>query len=180
MSSNNLKQRNYNPFIWVLSTIAVVIILGINYIPRSTTGRIGNIDLTILPMINAYLNGIAFLLLIAALITIKRKNIVAHKRFIIGAFIATCLFLITYLTYHAMAGSTSYGGSGVLKYFYYFILITHIILATVLLPLSLITLGRGLNMTVEKHRKIARWTMPIWLYVSLTGVIVYLLISPYY
>lgn len=90
------------------------------------------------------------------------------------------LFLISYLTYHSMAESTSYGGTGFLKDVYYFILITHLILAMALLPLSLFTLTKGLNMQVKKHRKIARWTMPIWLYVSITGVLVYLLISPYY
>lgn len=178
--NNNRKQRNYNPFIWVLSIIAVVIILGVNYIPRSTTGTILGFDLTVLPLLNAILNGVAFFLLIGALVMIKKKNIKAHQQFIYAAFSATFLFLISYLTYHAMAGSTSFGGTGIIKYVYYFILITHIVLATALLPLSLITLGRGLNMEVSKHRKIARWTMPIWLYVSVTGVLVYLLISPYY
>src|SRR5699024_6543912 len=115
-----------------------------------------------------------------ALIAIKQKNIVVHKRFILTAFSATLLFLITYLTYHAMAGSTSYGGTGILKNVYYFILITHIIIAAAVLPSVLITLGRGLNMTIEKHKKIARWLMPIWLYVSFTGPVVYLLIRPYY
>jgi putative membrane protein len=84
------------------------------------------------------------------------------------------------VTYHYLTESTSYGGGGPLKYVYFFILITHILLAIVIVPLALITVTRGLNMQVEKHRKIARWTMPIWLYVSLTGVLVYLLISPYY
>src|SRR5699024_11469092 len=95
-------------------------------------------------------------------------------------FAATFLFLITYLTYPAMAGSPSYGGTGILKSVYYFILISHIVLAAVVLPLSLLTLGHGLNMAVEKPKKIARWTMPIWLYVSFTGTVVYLLIRPYY
>ena len=179
-SSKDIKQRNYSPLIWGLSVVAVIIILGTNYIPRSTTGTIGGVDITVLPLINAILNGIAFFLLIGALVAIKKKNIKLHRNFILAAFSATFLFLISYLTYHAMAGSTSYGGEGVLKYIYYFILITHIILSTSLLPLSLFTLAKGLNMQVEKHRKIARWTMPIWLYVSLTGVLVYLLISPYY
>src|SRR5699024_8149445 len=107
-------------------------------------------------------------------------NINAHRNFILAAFGATFLFLITYLTYHSLAGSTSYGGDGVLKYIYYIILISHIVLSTILLPLALFTLARGLNMQTEKHKKIARWTMPIWLYVSITGVLVYLLISPYY
>lgn len=179
-SRNNLKQRNYNPLIWTLSVVAVAIILGVNYIPRSTTGTIFGMDLTILPLINALLNGTAFVFLVCALVMIKRKNIKAHQRFIYAAFSATFLFLISYLTYHAMAGSTAFGGAGFLVIIYYVILISHIVLAAALLPLSLITLGRGLNMDVAKHRKIARWTMPIWLYVSVTGVVVYLMISPYY
>src|SRR5699024_7798520 len=180
VSSEDSRQRNYNPLIWVLSIIAVVIILGTNYLPRSTTGTIAGIDLTILPLLNAIFHGIAFVLLLGALIMIKKKNIQAHRHFIYAAFDITILFLLSYLTYHAMAGSTSFGVDGIVKFIYYFILITHIILATALLPLSLITLGKGLNMEVAKHRKIARWTMPIWLYVSLTGVLVYLMISPYY
>lgn len=179
-NSKNKKYRNYTPLIWGLSVLAVVIILGTNYLPRSTTGTIAGIDLTILPLINAILNGIAFILLLGALIMIKKKNIKAHRRFIFGAFSATFLFLISYLTYHAMAASTSFGGEGIIRYVYYFILISHILLAIALLPLSLTSLNYGLNMQVAKHRKVARWTMPIWLYVSITGVLVYLLISPYY
>ncbi|MDY0407701.1 DUF420 domain-containing protein [Virgibacillus soli] len=175
-----VKPRNYTPLIWGLSAVAVIIILGMNYIPRSTTGTIAGMNLTVLPLLNAIFNGIAFLLLIGALVMIKKKNIKAHRQFIFAAFGATVLFLLSYLLYHAMAGSTSFGGDGILKYTYYFILITHIILATALLPLALFTLTKGLNMQVAKHRKIARWTMPIWLYVSATGVLVYVLISPYY
>ncbi|MHA6252495.1 DUF420 domain-containing protein [Oceanobacillus sp. CAU 1775] len=180
VTNSNIKKRNYTPLIWVISIVAVIVILGVNYIPRSTTGTIFGMDLTVLPLLNAILNGIAFILLVCALIAIRKKNIDAHRKFIFAAFSATFLFLISYLTYHAMAGSTSFGGEGFVQYAYYFILITHIILATALLPLALITLGRGLNMDVKKHRKIARWTMPIWLYVSITGVAVYLMISPYY
>lgn len=179
-NTNNVKQRNYSPFIWGLSVVAVILILSINYIPRSTTNTIFGMDLAILPLINAILNGFAFLFLIGALITIKKGNVKAHRNFIFAAFGSTILFLVTYLTYHALAGSTSHGGEGFLKYTYYFILITHIFLSTILLPLSLFTLAKGLNMQTEKHKKIARWTMPIWLYVSMTGVLVYLLISPYY
>lgn len=176
----NHKKRNYTPVIWVISIIAVAIILGINYLPRATGEVDLGFDLTLLPLLNAILNGIAFIILVLSLIMIKRKNIKAHQRLIYVAFIFTFVFLVSYLTYHAFAGSTSYGGSGFLMYFYYFVLITHIVLATALLPLSLITLARGLNRDDEKHRKIARWTMPIWLYVTATGVIVFLMISPYY
>lgn len=177
---NNVKQRNYSPYIWGLSVVAVILILSINYIPRTTTDTILGIDLTLLPLINAILNGVAFIFLVAALVTIRKGKIKAHRNFIFAAFAATLLFLVTYVTYHTLAGSTSYGGDSMLKYVYYFVLITHIFLSTILLPLSLFTLARGLNMQVEKHKRIARWTMPIWLYVSVTGVLVYLLISPYY
>lgn len=174
------KQRNYNPVIWVLSIIIIVAILGSNYLPRSTDGTIGGMDLTVLPLLNAIFNGITFILLVCALIMIKKRHITAHRNFMLSAFGMTLLFFMSYLTYHAMAGSTSFGGDGFIKYAYFIILISHITLAAVLVPLSLITLGRGLNRNDRKHRKIARWTMPIWLYVSITGVIVYVLISPYY
>jgi len=177
---NNAKQRNYNPLIWLLSILIVGVILATYFLPKVPGGTIGGIELTVLPMLNAIFNSFTFLFLLTALIMIKKKNIKLHRRFIIAAFVTTFLFCISYLTYHSLAESTSYGGDGPMKYIYYFILITHIILAALIVPLALITLGRGLNMQVEKHRKIARWTMPLWLYVSLTGVLVYLMISPYY
>jgi putative membrane protein len=182
MSSHikNVKQRNYNPLIWILSILIIGVIFATNLLPKSTDGSIGGIELRVLPMFNAIINSFTFVFLTISLIMIKKKNIKMHRTFIIAAFVTTFLFCISYLTYHSLAESTSYGGEGILKSIYYFILITHIVLAAAIVPLALITLGRGLNMKVEKHRKIARWTMPLWLYVSLTGVIVYLLISPYY
>ncbi|GGN59160.1 DUF420 domain-containing protein [Oceanobacillus indicireducens] len=177
---NNAKQRNYNPLIWLLSILIVGVIVATYFLPEIPGGTIWGIELTVLPMLNAIFNSFTFVFLLIALAMIKKKNIKLHRRFIIAAFVTTFLFCISYLTYHSMAASTSYGGDGPLMYIYYFILITHIILAAVIVPLALITLGRGLNMQVEKHKKIARWTMPLWLYVSLTGVLVYLMISPYY
>src|SRR5699024_2910670 len=115
VNNENNQQRNYTPVIWGLSVLAVIIILGTNYLPKSTTGTIFGVDLTILPLINAIFNGTAFILLICALISIKKKNIKIHRRFILFAFGATFLFLISYLTYHSMAESTSYGGTGILK-----------------------------------------------------------------
>lgn len=177
---NHPKQRNYNSLIWILSIVIVGVIFSTYLLPKSTDGTVLGIELTVLPMLNAIFNTFTFLFLLAALIMIKQKNIKLHRRFIVAAFTTTFLFFISYLTYHSMAESTSYGGEGILMYIYYFILITHIVLAAVIVPLALITLGRGLNMKVERHRKIARWTMPIWLYVSFTGVLVYIMISPYY
>lgn len=174
----NRKEKNYTPIIISLSILIIAIITTLMFMPKikADTG----FDLTILPLLNAVLNSFTFMFLIVALIMIKKKNIKLHRSFILAAFTTTALFLISYLTYHGLAEATHYGGDGPLKYIYFFILITHILLATAIVPLALITLIRGLNMQVEKHRKIARWTMPIWLYVSLTGVLVYLLISPYY
>lgn len=137
-------------------------------------------DYTFLPLFNAILNGFTFVFLSLAFYMIARKNVTWHRRFIFAAFTTTALFLVSYLTYHALSESTSYGGEGLLAGIYYFVLITHIVLAAVIVPLALFTLARGLRMNVPAHRKLARWTMPLWLYVSLTGVIVYVMISPYY
>jgi putative membrane protein len=137
-------------------------------------------DLRILPKINAILNSFTTVFLLAALFAIIKKQVKLHFYFIIAAFITTALFLVTYLVYHFLAESTRYGGAGIMAKIYYFILISHILLAIVIVPLALVTFFRGIHNQVEKHRTIARWTMPLWLYVSITGVLVYLMISPYY
>ncbi|SHE48770.1 putative membrane protein [Seinonella peptonophila] len=178
MSEQKIKQRNYTPLIVTLTIVINLIIVVLIFMPKFN--GFSHLDLTFLPMLNAIFNSFTTVFLLTALFFIKQKNIKMHRRFIFAAFSSTALFLITYLTYHSLAESTSYGGEGPLKYIYYFILITHIILAAPTVLLALLTAARGLNMQVERHRKIARWTMPIWLYVSITGVLVYLLIAPYY
>lgn len=172
------RQRNYTPVIVALSIAINVLVAVLYFLPANN--RPEQIDLTILPMLNAMLNSFTFVFLLAALFAIKQKNITVHRRFIFAAFTTTALFLVSYVTYQYFTEPTPYGGEGPLRYIYYFILLTHILLAIVIVPLALTSVARGLNMQVEKHRKIARWTMPLWLYVSLTGVIVYLMISPYY
>lgn len=173
-----VKQRNYTPFI-VVATIIIYVVIGVLSGMPGYEGDLG-FDITLLPMFNAIFNSFTFVFLLAALIAVKKKNVTVHRRFIAAAFTTTALFLISYVTYHYLASDTPFGGEGPLRYVYYFILITHIILAAVIVPMALVTVGRGLNMQVAQHRKIARWTMPLWLYVSLTGVLVYVLISPYY
>ncbi|MGV2620388.1 UNVERIFIED_CONTAM: DUF420 domain-containing protein [Halobacillus marinus] len=172
------KDFNYVPWVVGLSIVINAIVVALLFAPE-IEGDTG-FDLTLLPLLNAVFNSFTFVFLLAALFMIIRKNIKWHKRFIFAAFTTTALFLISYLTYHSMAESTHFGGEGIIVPIYYFILITHIVLAALIVPLALVTLFRGLSMRVDKHRKIARWTMPLWLYVSLTGVIVYLMISPYY
>ena len=178
MNTELVAKKNYTPLIVTLS-IAIILLVGLAYFLPDLE-FLKKQDLSLLPLINAILNSITFVALSLALIAIKRKNIPLHRNLIFTALTSTGLFLVTYLAYHFGAPSTKYGGTGVLKAVYLFILLTHIVLAAAIVPLALISVARGLNMQVEKHRKIARWTMPIWLYVSLTGVIVYIMISPYY
>ncbi|GIP40429.1 putative membrane protein YozB [Paenibacillus sp. J31TS4] len=178
MNGQPVKHRNYTPIIVTL-TIAINLLVAVLYFMPGHKG-FSDIDLTFLPFLNAVMNSFTFIFLVAALVSIKQKNIPRHRRFIFAAFTTTAVFLISYVTYHALAESTHFGGEGFVKGLYFFILLTHIVLSAAIVPLALVTLARGLNMKVEKHRKIARWTMPLWLYVSFTGVVVYLMISPYY
>lgn len=178
METKNIKQRNYTPWVVTLSIAINLIVAILFFMPK--VSRFDHWDLTFLPMLNAIFNSFTTVFLLVGFYFIRRNNVKLHRRFILAAFTATALFLVTYLIYHSLAESTPYGGDGVLKAVYYFILITHIVLAAVIVPLVLFTLARGLNMQVEKHRKLARWAMPLWLYVSITGVLVYLMISPYY
>ncbi|NBI28967.1 DUF420 domain-containing protein [Chengkuizengella marina] len=173
-----VKQRNFTPLIIALSIILIAVVALLYFLP-SIEVEVG-FDITILPMLNAIFNSFTFIFLLFALISIKKKNIKVHRNFIILAFSTTFLFLISYVTYHSLSESTLYGGEGFIRYIYYFVLLSHILLSIVIVPLALISITRGFNMQIERHRKIARWTMPIWLYVSLTGVLVYLMISPYY
>src|SRR5690625_4291933 len=173
-----VKEKNYTPMIISLTILINLIIVFLFFLPKQD--RDIPFDLTLLPRLNAIFNSFTFIFLLAALFFILRKNIKMHRNFIFAAFTTTTLFLITYLTYHYLAPSTSYGGEGLLKSIYYFILLTHIALAPIVVALALFSLVWGLTGNIQKHRKIARWTMPLWLYVSLSGVLVYLLISPYY
>lgn len=133
-----------------------------------------------LPKLNAMINGTCSVLLLISLYQIKQRNIQTHKILNITTFILSSIFLVSYIIFHATGIRTSYGGSGAIKIFYYFILISHIILAAVVLPLVLLSFYSGLRMNVARHRKLVRWSYPIWLYVTVTGVIVYIMISPYY
>lgn len=178
MNDHSVKERNFTPIIVLLTIVINALVAFLYFMPKYET--LSDVDLTILPFLNAVFNSFTFVFLVAALVMIKQKNIKLHKRFILAAFTTTALFLVSYVTYHGMAESTAFGGEGAIRYVYYFILLTHIVLSAAIVPLALVTVARGLNMKVEKHRKIARWTMPIWLYVSLTGVVVYIMISPYY
>jgi uncharacterized membrane protein YozB (DUF420 family) len=133
-------------------------------------------DVHTLPAVNATLNGTAAVLLVTGYTLIRRRQIQAHKRVMLTAFCVSIAFLICYVIYHAQVGSVHYPKAGAIRVVYYTILITHTILAVTVPVLAVITLRRALRGDFQNHRKIARWTLPIWLYVSVTGVIVYLML----
>ncbi|MBI1802844.1 MAG: DUF420 domain-containing protein [Ignavibacteriae bacterium] len=133
-----------------------------------------------LPTINALLNSTSAILLLTGYFFIRKGNREAHKRCMIGTFSVSILFLISYLTYHAYHGTTRFPGEGWIRPVYFTILGTHTILAAAIVPLAIITLRRGLKNAIPKHKAIARWTFPIWLYVSVTGVVVYFMLYHLY
>jgi putative membrane protein len=129
-----------------------------------------------LPAVNATLNGISGILLVIAYALIRARRTQQHRRVMIAAFAASSLFLVCYVVYHAQVGSVRFTRQGLVRPIYFTILVTHVVLAAVVLPMAIITLSRGLKGRYAQHRRIARWTFPIWLYVSITGVLVYVLL----
>ncbi len=133
-----------------------------------------------LPHLNALLNGTSGLLLVTGYLFIRRRRVIAHRNCQLAALVASTLFLISYLTYHYYHGTTRFAGQGIVRPLYFVILISHTILAAVIVPFIAITLYRAARGQFNKHMRIARWTLPLWLYVSVTGVIVYLMLYQIY
>jgi len=133
-----------------------------------------------LPLVNASLNGIATVLLLVGYVCIRQRRIAAHRAAMVSAFATSVLFLISYLVYHAHAGSRPFPGQGPIRGVYFVILISHIILAATIPPLAGITLWRAYRRRFDRHMKIARWTLPVWLYVSVTGIVVYWMLYQLY
>lgn len=142
--------------------------------------KIRGYDFTFLPAIYAAINGLTALLLLAALYYIKNKKVALHQRLMTICIGLSALFLVLYVLYHITTDATPYGGSGAIRYLYYFLLISHITLAVSIVPLVLFTYSRALSKNFVKHKALAKWTFPLWLYESVTGVIIYLMIRPYY
>ena len=137
-------------------------------------------DKSRLPFLNALFNSLVFICLLSAFRAIKNKNIQVHRRFIYVACTLSTLFLLNYVFYHMISETTKYGGDGFMRGLYFIILVTHVFLAAVSFPFIVYTAFLGQTMQVESHRKLAKYVFPVWLYVASTGVIVYLMISPYY
>lgn len=169
------EKLKYKPLITIVSVVVplvVAVLFGV---------RIPNVEpLRMLPPIYASINGITAVLLVTALWAIKNKRITLHESLMKVSIFLSLLFLVMYVAYHMTSDSTPYGGGGVIRYVYFFILITHIVLSIGIIPMVLITYVRAISKHFGAHKKIARITFPIWLYIAVTGVIVYLMISPYY
>lgn len=175
MSSASLDNKKYNRWIWVLSIVIPLAVAVLFSVRIPGVERLG-----FLPPIYASINALTAILLIAAVMAIKKGNRKTHEKLMKTCIVLSVLFLLMYVTYHMTSDSTSYGGEGVMRYIYFFVLISHIFLSIGVIPFVLITYVRALTGNFEAHRKIAKITFPIWLYVAVTGVIVYLMISPYY
>jgi len=137
-------------------------------------------DVHVFAKANAIINSVIAVLLVAALIAVKNKNYLLHRKLMFAALLLSVVFLVSYIAHHLLAGETKFGGEGTIKTIYLLILFTHIILAAVILPFILYTAYRALTGEFEAHKKLAKYTWPLWFYVAVTGPIVYLMISPYY
>jgi putative membrane protein len=172
--------KRANVLIWVVSFVVVgAVVFLTNFKPL--TGLDLGFNVHLLALVNAIINAAVSVLLVWAFVAVKNKKYELHRNLMLVAIVLSVLFLVTYIGHHLLANETKFGGAHDWFYFLYlFILITHIFLATVILPFILFTAYRSLSGEYAKHKKLARYTWPLWLYVSVTGVLVYLLISPYY
>jgi putative membrane protein len=173
-------QKNDKQANWLIGIFSVVVFVVVVVLGRVKLEVDLGFDVHIFATINAFINATIAVLLIAALWAVKSKKYQLHKRFMIAALVLSILFLVSYIAHHLLSGDTKYGGQGTIRYVYYFILITHIFLAAIILPFILFTAYRGLTAEFGQHKKLARYTWPLWFYVAITGPIVYWMISPYY
>ena len=164
----------------VIIVVSIIVFAAITVLSRVKLDVQLGFDEHLFAKINAGINSAVSVLLLVGLMAVKSKNYLLHKRIMITALTLSCLFLVSYICHHLFTGETKFGGEGSIRYIYYFILGTHIVLAGIILPFILFTAYRALVGDWPKHRKLARITWPIWFYVAVTGVVVYFMISPYY
>ena len=157
-----------------IGVVSVAVVLVVGYLVVGRRSESDGTGLAVsLPLVNACLNATSAALLTAGYVFIRRRRVTAHKTCMVSALLVSTLFLVSYVTYHSLAGSRPFGGQGWIRAVYFPLLISHIVLAAVIVPLALVTVYRGIQGSFARHVRIARWTLPIWLYVSVTGVLVY-------
>ena len=175
MKNTTLNEKKYNRLVWILSIVIPIAVAALFGIRIPGVERLG-----FLPPIYAGINALTALVLVIAVIQIKKGNRKNHENLMKFAILLSTLFLVLYVVYHMTSDSTKFGGEGMIKYVYYFVLITHILLSILVIPFVLFTYLRGISGQFEQHKRLARYTFPLWLYVAVTGVVVYFMISPYY
>lgn len=175
MNNTASKEKKFNTWITIVSIVIPVVVAMLFGVKIDGVERMG-----FLPPIYATINGITAILLIAAVMAIKNGNQPLHQKLMTSCIGLSLVFLVLYIMYHMTSESTSYAGDGFMRYVYFFILISHIVLSIAVIPLVLKTYAKGYLGKYESHRKFAKFTFPIWLYVAISGVIVYFMISPYY
>jgi putative membrane protein len=179
MNENITLGKKLDKWAIAVSVFILIAVVALHYIPQIGTDSFP-FDIHILPALHAVLNSLAAVSLLAALWFVKQKNIVMHQRMIYTAMALSALFLVSYVIYHAVTDPTKFGGEGAIKIIYFILLTSHVILAALILPFILFTFIRGYTKQIPAHKRFARWTFPIWLYVALTGPICYLMLMPYY
>ena len=167
--------KKLTPIAYVLSAVILIVVFGMKSIKIPVEE-----PFSFLPPFHSAVNGLTGLVLILAIYFVKKGNIEWHKRAIITAMLLSFVFLLSYVTYHITTEETKYCGEGALKIVYFFLLITHVLSAAIIFPFILFTFIKGYTFQVEKHKKMARWVFPVWLYVCFTGPICYLLLAPCY
>jgi putative membrane protein len=179
-----LFKKNDSLAYWIIGILSVVVFGAVVMLRQDAVKGIAKMDLGFSPhifaKINAVINGAVSVLLVMGFVLVKQRKLEAHRAVMLTCIILSTLFLVSYIAHHLLAPETKFGGEGAVRYFYLTMLASHIILAAVILPFILFTSYQSLSGDYAKHKKIARVTFPIWLYVSVTGVLVYLMISPYY
>ncbi len=173
-----MSERSLAWLVYGVSAAVVLLVVLLILLPQLVV--VDGFDVSRLPAFHAGLNATATVLLVFGWLQIQKGRVEAHRALMLSAFLLSCIFLVSYVVYHSQAEPTTFGGEGWIRPLYYVILITHVVLAPVILPLALFTLLRALRDELGKHRAIARWTLPLWLYVTVTGVLVFWLMVPYY
>jgi putative membrane protein len=179
-TSKNSKDRIVVPIIIGLSVLVPLAVALMFAMPDSMKVQFGSFDARSLPFFHAMLNGSTAVLLVMAYLLIKRKKIALHRAAMISAFALSAIFLVSYVVTHISTPDAKFGGEGTIRYVYFFILISHIILSIPVLPLAMFAIYRGWTNDIVKHKKVVRFAFPIWLYVAITGVLVYVFMAPYY
>ena len=164
----------------IIITLSIVVFLLVTMMRRVKLDIDFGFDTHVFPAISATLNSIVSVLLLLGLWFVKKRKLAAHQNTMLSAVVFSVLFLITYVLYHFTTVETAFGGTGTIKTVYYIILFSHIGLAGIILPFILYAVYRGLTADYQRHKRLTRWVWPVWFYVSVTGVIVYFMISPYY